>query len=74
VQVGQTYAIELVAQDFCPNSTTIQDIATLSFPVVIKTSIVKNTTTLWSVSLTWVPTASQIGSQILCAVALDRSV
>lgn len=74
IQVGQTYIIQLIAQNFCPNSTTIKDIATLSFPIVVKTPIVQNTTTLWSISLTWIPTASSVGSQILCAVAIDRSV
>jgi hypothetical protein len=66
--------MELTAQNFCPNSTTIQDIATLSFPIVIKTPIIQNTTSLSSVSLTWVPTASEVGSQVLCAVAIDRFV
>ncbi len=74
VQVGQTYIIELVAKNYCPLTTTIGDIATLSFPIVIKTPIVRNTTSLWSVTLTWVPTASEVGSQVLCAVAVDRSV
>ncbi len=74
MQVGQTYTIELVAENFCPNSTTIKDIATLSFPIVTKTPIIQNTTSLWSVSLSWIPTASEVGSQVLCAVAIDRLV
>jgi hypothetical protein len=74
IQVGQLYVIELTAENFCSNSTNITDIATLSFPIVNKTPIVRNTTTLWSVTLTWTPTASAIGSQILCAVAIDRYV
>jgi hypothetical protein len=74
IQVGQTYVIQLIAENFCPNSTTIADIATLSFPIVIKTPIVRNTTRLWSISMTWTPTASSVGSQILCAVAIDRFV
>jgi len=74
IQVGQPYVIQLTAENFCPLTRTIQDIATLSFPIVIKTPIVKNTTTIWSISLTWTPTASSIGSQILCAVAIDRYV
>jgi len=74
IQVGQSYVIELTAENFCSNSTTILDIATLSFPIVSKTPIVQNTTTLWSVTLTWTPTASAVGSQILCAVAIDRYV
>ena len=74
IQVGQAYVIQLTAEDFCPNSTNITDIATLSFPVVTKTPIVRNTTTIWSTSLTWTPTASSVGTQILCAVAVGRFV
>jgi hypothetical protein len=74
IQVGQTYVIQLIAENFCPSSTVIKDIATLSFPVVIETLIVQNTTTLWSISLTWIPTATSIGSQVLCAVTIDNLV
>jgi hypothetical protein len=74
VLVDQLYPIELTAKQFCPNSTTIQDIATLSFPNVIKRPIVQNTTSLWSVSLLWTPTMEQVGSQVLCAVAIDMFV
>ncbi|CAF0917517.1 unnamed protein product [Adineta ricciae] len=73
IQVGQPYSIQLVAQNFCPSTTTIKDIATLSFPIVVKNTIVKNTSTLWSVSLTWTPTATSVGSQVLCAVAVDSN-
>jgi hypothetical protein len=72
IQVGQSYSIQLTVQNFCPNSTTIKDIATLSFPVLVKTPIVQNNTTMWSIGLTWVPTAASVGSQVLCAVAVDR--
>ena len=74
IRVGQPYTIQLIAENFCPNSTSIMDIATLSFPVINKSPIVRNTTTLWSISLTWTPTAAAVGTQILCAVAVDRCV
>lgn len=74
IRVGQPYTIQLIAENFCPNSTSIIDIATLSFPIVNKTPIVRNTTTLWSISLIWTPTAAAVGTQILCAVAIDRYV
>jgi len=48
------------------------DIATQSFPIVVKTPIVQNTSTLWSVSLTWTPTADEVGSQVFCSVGIDR--
>ncbi|CAM4767846.1 unnamed protein product [Rotaria magnacalcarata] len=72
LQVGQLYATMLYAENYCSNySVTIEDIATLSFPIVIKSNLIRNTSTLYSVGLTWTPTANEIGSQILCAVAID---
>jgi hypothetical protein len=63
----------LYAENYCSSyGVTIQDIATLSFPIVIKSNLTQNTSTLYSVTLTWTPTAAEIGSQILCAVAIDR--
>jgi hypothetical protein len=73
VQVGQPYTIILYAENYCSSfGVTIKDIATLSFPIVIKSNIVQNTSSLYSVSLKWTPTVDQTGSQILCAVAFDR--
>ncbi|CAF3403170.1 unnamed protein product [Rotaria socialis] len=72
LQVGQPHVIMLYAENYCSNySVTIEDIATLSFPIVIKSNLTRNTSTLYSVGLTWTPTTNQIGSQILCAVAID---
>jgi hypothetical protein len=73
LQVGQAHSMTLYAENYCSSyGVTIKDIATLSFPIVIKTNLTQNTSTLYSVSLTWTPTANQVGSQILCAVAIDR--
>jgi hypothetical protein len=73
VQVGQIHTMTLYAINYCSNySVTIADIATLSFPIVVKSNLTQNSSTLYSVTLTWTPTASQTGSQILCAVAFDR--
>lgn len=73
LQVGQSYTVTLYAENYCSAyGVTIQDIATLSFPIVHKTNLTQNTSTLYSVSLTWTPTTDDVGSQILCAVAIDR--
>lgn len=73
IQVGQSHSIVLYAENYCSNySVIIQDIATLSFPIVIKSSLIQNTSTLYSVTLSWTPSGNEIGSQILCAVAIDR--
>ncbi|CAF2734835.1 unnamed protein product [Rotaria sp. Silwood2] len=72
IQVGQSHSMILYAENYCSNySVIIEDIATLSFPIVIKSNLIQNTSTLYSVFLTWTPTTKQIGSQILCAVAID---
>ncbi|CAF1453010.1 unnamed protein product [Adineta steineri] len=71
IKVSTSFNIELIAENFCPNSTKIKDIAILSFRFLTKTPIVQNTTVLWSVLLTWTPAAVQVGSQILCAIAID---
>ncbi|CAF1487853.1 unnamed protein product [Adineta steineri] len=73
IKVGTSFNIELIAENFCPNSTKIKDIAILSFRFLTKTPIVQNTTVLWSVLLTWTPAAVQVGSQILCAIAIDST-
>ncbi len=73
VQVGVPYTLELIAENYCSSyGVTMVDIATQSFPIVIKTPIVQNTSTLWSVSLTWTPTADEVGSQVFCSVGIDR--
>ena len=73
VQVGVPYTIILYAENYCTSyGVKIVDIATQSFPIVIKTPIVQNTTTLSSVTLTWTPTADEEGSQVFCSVATDK--
>ena len=73
-QVGMNFTMTLTAINRCGSGQTISDIATLSFPIVIKSALVQNTTntSLWSVTITWIPTANQVGSQVFCAVASDR--
>lgn len=73
VQVGVPYTLILYVDNYCYSSgVTMVDIATQSFPVVIKTPIVQDNTTTWSVNLTWTPTATEVGPQVFCSVGLDR--
>ena len=76
VQVGTNFTMTLTAINRCGSSQTITDIATLSFPILIKSALVQNVsnTSLWSMTITWTPTASQVGSQVFCAVATDKFV
>jgi len=72
VQVGVPYTLILYAENyFTANGVTILDIATQSFPIVIKEPIVQNSSTLSSVTLTWIPQANEAGSQVFCSVAID---
>ena len=73
VEVGVPLTLLLIVENYCAGcGFTMQDIATQSFPIVIKSTIVQNTTIFWSVTLVWTPTADDVGSQILCSVAVDR--
>lgn len=73
-QVGVSFTMKFTAINRCDSERTITDIATVSFPIIIKSALVQNSTntSLWSMELTWIPTADQVGSQVLCAVATDR--
>jgi hypothetical protein len=66
----------LTAINRCGSGRNISDIATLSFPVVIKSALVQSSSnvSLWSMNITWIPTADQVGSQVFCAIAEDRLV
>jgi hypothetical protein len=76
VQVGDNFTMTLTAINQCGSGRTISDIPTLSFPIVIKSALVQNTsnTSLWSMEIIWIPMANQVGSQVFCAVATDKSV
>ncbi|CAF2070273.1 unnamed protein product [Rotaria magnacalcarata] len=74
-QVGVNFTIEFTVINLCGSGRTITDIATLSFPIIIKSALVQSptNTSIWSMQMTWVPTATQVGSQVLCAVASDNA-
>jgi hypothetical protein len=73
VEVGVPIILLLTVENYCAGcGFTMQDIATQSFPIVIKSTIVQNTTIFWTVTLVWTPTADDVGSQVLCSVAVDR--
>ena len=74
VQVGVSFSMTLTAINRCGSGRVMSDIATLSFPIVTKSALVQNVTntSLWSLTLTWQPTSTEIGSQVFCAVAADK--
>ena len=68
---GQLYTTELIAINNCGPTVTIIDIATLSFPGMIKSNITSLNSTHYSKTLTWTPTTAQLGYQVMCAMAFD---
>ena len=72
IVVGETFTSQLIARNNCGSNVTIVDISTLSFAGMITSNITKQNSTIYSKTLTWTPTMSQIGYQIMCAMALDR--
>jgi hypothetical protein len=72
VIVGQQFTSELIAINNCGSSVTIVDIATLSFPGMIKGNIAEYNSTEYYKNLTWTPTNAQLGYQVMCAMAFDK--
>ncbi|CAF1357152.1 unnamed protein product [Rotaria sordida] len=71
VKVGQTFNSQLIAINNCGSGVTIADIATLSFAGIAKGNIVKLNTTTYYKTLSWTPTTSQLGFQVMCAMAFN---
>jgi hypothetical protein len=70
VKVGVPFTFTLTAQIGCPG-TTITDFVTVSPIGMIKaTSIVTVSSTVYSISFNWIPSALQIGSNGFCAAAI----
>jgi hypothetical protein len=74
VYVGQPYSSQIIAMNQCGPTVTIDDIATLSFPGMIKSSIAEINSTLYYKNLTWTPSSAQLGYQVMCAMAFDRYI
>ena len=74
--VGVNFTMTLTAINRCGSGRTITDIATLSFPIIIKSALTQDPSnaSLWSLTVAWQPTMRQVGSQVLCAVASDRYI
>jgi hypothetical protein len=76
VQVGVPYILTYTVINSCGSSSNISDIAVRAFAGIVQgplVSITPNKTT-YEMNVTYTPLASQVGLQILCAAALDKSV
>ncbi|CAF2386242.1 unnamed protein product [Rotaria sp. Silwood2] len=72
ITVGQTFNSMLIAINNCGASVTIVDISTLSFPGVVKGNLIRFNTSTYYKMISWTPTSSQLGYQVMCAMAFDR--
>lgn len=72
ITVGQSITTELIAINSCGPTVNITDISTLSFPGVLKGNLIRWNSTTFSKEITWIPTASQLGYQVMCAMAFNR--
>ena len=68
---GQLFSTELIAINHCGPTVAIIDIATLSFPGMIKSNLTSLNSTHYSKTLTWTPTTAQLGYQVMCAMAFN---
>lgn len=72
VIVNQTFTSQLIAINNCASPVTLVDIATLSFSGMLQTSMAQLNSTVYYKNLSWTPTTSQLGYQVMCAMAFDR--
>jgi hypothetical protein len=72
VQTTVQYTSTLYINNYCGSSVTIAAVSVQSFPGMVTGPLTTINSSLYSMSLTWTPTSSQIGLQILCAIAQDR--
>ena len=56
----------------CEPNVTIIDIVTLSFTGMVTSPLYQVSSTTYYKSMTWTPTAADIGLHVMCAMALDR--
>lgn len=72
LQVGRQFSSRLIAVNNCGSNVNISDIATLSFTGMTQGSTIRQNSTHYYKTLSWTPTSSQVGFQVLCAMAVDR--
>lgn len=74
IKVNETFTSQLLGVNHCGENASIIDIATLSFPGMVQGPLMKSSSLVYFKTITWTPRISQLGYQIMCAMALDRFV
>lgn len=72
IMVNETFTSQLLAINHCASNVTIVDIATLSFTGMHQSAIAHVNSSISYTNLTWTPTISQLGYQVMCAMAVNR--
>lgn len=74
VQVGVSHTFNLTAINNCGLSSNISDIAIQAFLGITRGPLIQVTPnrTVYTMRITYTPTISQVGLQVLCAIALDK--
>ena len=75
-QVGHPTTVTYTVINSCGSSSNISSIVMQSFSGIVQGPLVLITPneTVYEINITYTPLASQVGLQILCAAALDKSV
>ncbi|CAF1022594.1 unnamed protein product [Rotaria sordida] len=68
---GQTFSSQLIAINNCGSNVTIIDITIFAFLGMTRGNVIQLNITTYYANLSWTPTDSQIGYQLLCAMAFD---
>ncbi|CAM4863967.1 unnamed protein product [Rotaria socialis] len=71
--VGQTYTSQIIAINYCGANVNISDIVTLPFPGMIRGNLIQYNSTVYYATISWTPTINQLGYQVTCAMAVDRT-
>ncbi|CAF5038826.1 unnamed protein product, partial [Rotaria sp. Silwood1] len=71
---GNYYLVAIQVEDFMTNASVIP-MSSVPLQFLVYVALVQNTTnsSLWSLTITWQPTATQVGTQVFCAVASDSA-
>ena len=72
IKINETFTSQLWAINHCGSNISIADIATLSFSGMHQSSIAQLNSSIYYKNITWTPTISQLGYQVMCAMAVNR--
>lgn len=72
VQVGFQFNFTVTITQGCSNATIVELFITSPLYMYQNNLTQSGVNNTWNVTQTWIPTTEQLGSQIYCAVSMDR--